>query len=177
MHKRYDFSALSVMIVDDNHYMQQIVKTILNSMRVRDVHMFTNPVDAFANMQHWQPDIAFVDWMMDPINGLEFCRLIRQSESGLRFLPLILLTGHADRSLVRQGRDRGADYTIAKPVALNSVYRTFVRLIERPRHFVQTPHYFGPNRRHRNRPYHGEDRRKTPDPVDAGEYRLLATFG
>lgn len=173
MQRRYDFSVLSVMVVDDNHYMLQIVKTILNSMRVKDVHMFTNPADAFADLENWQPDIAFVDWMMNPINGLEFIQLTRQSESALRFMPLILLTGHADRSLVRQGRDKGADYTIAKPVALNAMYRTFIRLIERPRHFVQTPNYFGPNRRFKNRPYHGPDRRKNPDPVDAGEYRLL----
>ena len=161
MNRRYDFSVLSVMVVDDNQYMQQIIKTILNSMLVKDVHGFTNPADAFADLENWQPDIVFVDWMMDPINGLEFVQLTRQSESALRFIPLVLLTGHADQGLVKQGRDKGADYTIAKPVSLNAVYRTFVRLIENPRQFVQTPTFDGP------------DRRSNPEPADAGEYRLM----
>jgi CheY-like chemotaxis protein len=172
MNKRYDFSVLGVMVIDDNQYMLQIVKTILNGMLIKDVHGFTNAADAFADLEHWHPDIIFVDWMMDPINGLEFVQIIRQSDSPVRFVPLILLTGHADRHMVRRARDKGADYTLSKPVSLNAFHRTFMRLIERPRHFVQTPSYFGPNRRFRTLPYDGPERRINPDPVHAGEYRL-----
>src|SRR5690606_38007823 len=156
----YDFSNLAVMVVDDNHYMLQIVKAVLNSMRIKEVHSFTDAADAFADLMNWHPDVIFTDSAMDPLNGLEFVKLIRSSKGPIQYVPLIVLTGHADRKLVAQARDAGADYTLRKPVSLDSVLRTFCRLLEKPRIFVEAPNYFGPDRRRRQRPFDGPDRRK-----------------
>ncbi|MEQ9641698.1 MAG: response regulator [Alphaproteobacteria bacterium] len=175
MARNFDFSNLAVMVVDDNQYMLHIVKAVLNSMRIKEVHGFTDAADAFADLMNWYPDVIFTDSAMDPLNGLEFVKLIRSSKGPIQFVPLIVLTGHADRRLVQQARDSGADYTLRKPVALDGVYKTFVHMVEKNRVFVESALYFGPERRKKQRPFDGPDRRnadvtpqfRTPPPRDS----------
>ena len=44
-------------------------------------------------------------------------------------------------------------------MSIEAVYKRIVNLIERPRPFVKTETYFGPDRRVRERAFEGEDRR------------------
>ena len=60
-----------------------------------------------------------------------------------------------------EARDSGVTEIIAKPVSLRSLYSRIVAVIERPRPFIRTPDYFGPDRRRRQIPIDFEDRRLT----------------
>lgn len=155
----YDFSSLGVMVVDDNHYMQHILQSVLGCMKVREVKCFSNAPEALGELDNWLPDVIITDQVMQPLSGIEFIRHVRAITGPCRFAPVVLLTGHADRKLVRRARDCGADLTMTKPVSLQAVYRTFVRLRQAQRSFIQTSRYFGPDRRRKERPYEGPDKR------------------
>jgi len=90
---------------------------------------------------------------MSPVDGVEFTRLVSNAgDSPNPFLPIIMLTGHAERARVEEARDSGVTEFVVKPVTARSVLDRLNAVIMRPRPFVRTADYFGPDRRRRQDP-------------------------
>lgn len=159
MARRYDLSHVSTVVVDDNPFMLQIMSAVLHSMGIRTVHTFERADEAAQELPILRPDVIFTDWFMSPMGGRQFIRRIRAQDGAMKFVPVVVLTGRADRMLVGQARDAGADYTLSKPVSLGNVLKAFIHMIEGDRPFVQVGEYFGPDRRRKARPFEFADRR------------------
>lgn len=158
-----NLEALSVLVVDDNKHMHSVVKAILNSMRIKSIRFSDNAADAFMEMRQWSPDIIITDWAMQPLDGLDFVRLVRRgADSPNPYVPIILLTGHTEMGRVIEARDAGVNEILAKPISIKSLYSRIVSIIEHPRPFVRSKTYFGPcRRRHQDKNYNGPERRTT----------------
>lgn len=157
------FDRVRVLILEDNAHMSSILRTILLGFGVRSVVETRDAADAFELMRNANPDLALVDYMLGDVDGLEFTRLIRTaSDSPNKYLPIIMVSGHTDRSKVIEAINAGVNEYLAKPVRPVDLYNRMVTLIERPRRFVKSPGYFGPDRRRRQDPrYAGPMRRLT----------------
>lgn len=153
---------LKVLVVDDNHHMVNIIKTILRGFEVKDFFDANNAADAFSVVRNTPIDLIITDFAMDPVNGCEFTRLIRTAEdSPNHFVPIIMLTAYAERSKVEAARDAGVTEFCAKPVTAMELYRKVCGVINTPRSFVRTSVYFGPDRRRRKDDhYKGDERRE-----------------
>jgi CheY-like chemotaxis protein len=92
---------LNVLVVDDNHHMQNIVKTILRGFGIKELFDAANASDAFALVRVTAFDLIITDYAMEPVNGCELAKLIRTaSDSPNHFVPIIMLTAYAERSKV-----------------------------------------------------------------------------
>jgi CheY-like chemotaxis protein len=159
----YDLSDLSIFIVDDSRFTQDIVASLLRSMRIHHIKAFDAPIKAIETARSDHPDLMIVDYMMHDIDGREATRLIRASpDERLAFMPIIVLTAYTEEWRIVAARDAGATEIVAKPVSVRALYRALVQIIEHPRPFVRTTGYFGPDRRRRMRPFTGDDRRREP---------------
>ena len=159
----YNLEVLKLLVVDDNRHMHSIVKVILNSMRIKDIRFCDNAADAFLEMQQWMPDIIITDWKMDPLDGLDFVRLIRKGQDSPNpYVPVILLTGHTELERVTEARDAGVTEILAKPISIEAMHSRIVNIIEKPRSYIKAKHYFGPDRRRGRRAtkYEGPQRRE-----------------
>jgi DNA-binding response OmpR family regulator len=98
---------------------------------------------------------------MFPLDGVEFTRLVRTSpDSPNPFLPIIMMTGHSERSRVYEARDAGVTEFIVKPITAKAVLDRLNAVIMRPRPFIKADGYIGPCRRRRDTPdYAGPYRR------------------
>lgn len=153
-----ELEKLSVLVVDDNPHMRILVREILHGLNVRDILACSDGSAALAEMKHFPADLAVVDWMMEPMDGLEFTRQVRTaSDSPNPYLPIIMLTGHTERFRVMQARDAGINEFLAKPVMPLGMYSRIRAVIEHPRPFVKVGEYLGPDRR-----------RKVEDMIDGG---------
>ena len=94
-------------------------------------------------------DIAYVDYEMPVMNGLEFISRVRALDSRDRYLPIIMLTGHSDLLRLNAARDRGVSEFLCKPVTTLSILNRLDEVILRSRPFVQSTDFFGPDRRRR----------------------------
>lgn len=156
------FERLNIMIVDDNPHMRFLVRNILLGLGGQNIVECRDGSEAISELQHWQADVVFVDWMMEPMDGLEFTRLIRNSdESPNRFVPIIMLTGHTERYRIVEARDAGVTEFLAKPITANGLYARLRSVVENPRRFVKTESFSGPDRRRRSEDPEGSDRRKS----------------
>jgi DNA-binding response OmpR family regulator len=85
---------------------------------------------------------------MKPMDGLEFTREIRLSKRSINpFMPIIMITGHTEKHRVEAARDAGVTEFLAKPITPHSLYSRLAEIVERPRAFVRSESYFGPDRR------------------------------
>lgn len=154
--------SLSVLILDDRAQMRAITASILESVGIRRIHEAGDAEAAMTLLRTEPVDVAVVDYKMTPLNGVEFVRLVRNSpDSPDPFLPVIMLTGHADRRRIDEARDAGVTEFLVKPVTAKALIGRLQGLILKPRPFVKLDGYFGPDRRRVQRPDASQARRST----------------
>jgi CheY-like chemotaxis protein len=160
----YDLANLSVLIIDDSAHMRQLIKSIVTALGMRDIAEAENGKRALAILRDFQPDFIICDWSMEPMNGIEFTKIIRlKDDSPNPYVPIIMLTAHAEMNRVMIARDAGVNEFLAKPVSVANLYQRIRAIIEHPRQYVRTPDYFGPDRRRRADPLYAGPERRTLD--------------
>ena len=158
----YNLERVNFLVVDDNKHMRALVKKILHALGSKAVHEASDGADAFRELRHFPADIIICDWNMSPLDGLDFVRLVRTGkDSPNPFVPIIMLTGHTEMSRVVEAREAGVNEFLAKPISAKGLFTRVRSVIEKPRPFVRTKHYFGPDRRRRQVPFQHKERRKT----------------
>ncbi len=166
---------MSVMIVDDNRHMRYLISEILRGVGVRTLSTMTNAADAFKEMKISPFDLVICDQVMEPISGIEFTQLMRTSkDSPDRFVPVIMVTGSSDVGTVNAAREAGVTEFMVKPISARGLYARILEVINNPRAFIRTKTYFGPDRRRREEPYDGEERRKMdPDEQSSSDVEVI----
>jgi len=156
--------SVRVLLVDDNQHMRAIVLTVLHGVGMTHVREARDGSEALAILREWPADLAIVDFQMFPLDGVEFTRLVRNApDSANAYLPIIMMTGHSERSRVMEARDAGVTEFVAKPVTAKSVLDRMQAVIFHPRPFVRSNSYFGPDRRRRQDPAHSGPWRRSTD--------------
>jgi two-component system, chemotaxis family, chemotaxis protein CheY len=158
---RYDL--LKILLVDDNHYMRVLLAEILRAIGVKEIHEANDGAEGLQMMREHEIDIVMTDLSMQPLDGIDFVRLLRQSpDSPNQLAPVIMVTGHSTAALVGEARDAGVNEFLAKPLTARGVIERIHQVVENPRPFVRSDDYFGPDRRRRADPaYRGPKRRDT----------------
>ncbi len=85
------------------------------------------------------PHLAILDWMMPGRDGIDICRLLRQTK-GRAYVYVILLTARGHKDDMVEGLDAGADDYVTKPfdpVELRARVRAGQRIVELQEQLVQ----------------------------------------
>ena len=159
--QRYDFSRLSVMIVDDNRMMRALLQSLLESFGVGSVIRAGNGEDGLHILANEPVDIVITDWLMSPLDGLDFVRAVRTGKtSPNRLVPILMMTGLSEMWRVAAARDMGVNGFIVKPLTGEALLSRIIHIIEHPRFFIRTRTYLGPDRRRAAKSdYGGPERR------------------
>jgi two-component system chemotaxis response regulator CheY len=152
-------SALRLLVIDDNPQLRTIVDTVLAAAGVRHLHYAQDGRQGLRALAEFQPDVCYVDYEMPVMNGLDFISAVRSRDTEDRHLPIIMLTGHSDVLRLNAARDRGVTEFLCKPVSANTILKRLESVILHPRPFIQSPSFFGPDRRRRLESYSGPPRR------------------
>ena len=153
------------LIVDDTEFVRQTVRSVLQRMGSEHIQEAKDGGEALQVLTGFMPDIIILNWEMEPVNGIEFARKIRgRADTSYSFIPIIMLTGHADPERVATARDAGVNEFVVKPFSAKGLFSRIQTVIERPRSFVKVESYFGPDRRRKMVPLveGEEDRRGKP---------------
>jgi two-component system, chemotaxis family, chemotaxis protein CheY len=158
---RYDL--LKILLVDDNHYMRVLLAEILRAIGVTEIYEANDGAEGLQMMRDHAVDIVMTDLSMQPLDGIDFLRLLRQSpDSPNQLAPVIMITGHSTIARVNEARDAGVNEFLAKPLTARGVIERIHQVVENPRTYVRAEDYFGPDRRRRADPnYLGPKRRST----------------
>lgn len=155
-------SALRVLIAEDNVHSMKLITNVLRAFGFRDILEADNGADALELFWTKKFDLVITDHFMPVYSGAELARHIRTNKrSPNPCVPIIAVTPGTTRPVVEQLRDAGVNEIVAKPFTPKDLLRKLNSVIERPRPFVKTALYFGPDRRRKQEPHFGEERRQS----------------
>ena len=162
---------LVILVADPSSYMSMLIHSMLRgfgSNKVLEARSSTNVLQVLTNQKI---DILICDSRLPPHGGLPLTRAIRRKQDNAnRTIPILIMTSDGRETTVKLARDAGANMVIAKPMSPGSLYDRLAWIAFNPRQFVDTPTYFGPDRRFKIEGYPGGvGRRKGDKAVEIGE--------
>ncbi len=102
-----------ILAVDDENDVLLIIKTALLSEGF-EVKTASGGADGLSIAREFQPDLVILDVMMPEMTGFDVLKEMRQVPA-LKQVPVIMLTGVADKEKIREAIDVGVTYYIVKP--------------------------------------------------------------
>jgi CheY-like chemotaxis protein len=158
---------VKLLIVDDNRNMRALMRAMLQAVGIKHIQEAEDGRSGFAELLSQKPEIVITDLSMPVMDGIEFVRTIRRApESPNPCVPILMVTGHTERSRIEAGRDAGVTEFLAKPLTAEGLVDRLGKIINRPRLFVQCEAYFGPDRRRRSSTFPNGPRRRRDDPPE-----------
>jgi CheY-like chemotaxis protein len=139
---------IKVLIVDDEHYTRKVIRTLLLSIGCTKIHEAHDGAAGLDKIAAIAPDIVLLDWEMPGMDGAEF---VRQVRSPVTFpypnVPIIMLSGHGERSRVLEAVRLGVHEFLLKPVSSGALQARIVSVLTKPRAMVRRGDYYGPEPR------------------------------
>jgi len=176
---RYDFSRLSVLVVEDSRFMRSLLVTTLRALGVERVMTAENGQEAIQFMAPSASiqgeslvgktgvDLILSDYVMPVVDGGMFLRWMRLAgKSPDRFMPFLMISAAADKDVLFACRDAGVDEFVAKPFSAEGLAKRITAVVEHPRPYIYCPNYFGPDRRRQVKPIETDLRKTTDDDIE-----------
>jgi two-component system chemotaxis response regulator CheY len=140
--------AARVLVVDDEYYTRKVIRTLLLSVGVTNIYDAGDGADGLDAIRTLAPDVVILDWEMPGISGAEFARQVR-SPSSFPYpnVPIIMLTGHGERSRVLEAVRLGVHEFLLKPVSSQALLTRLTAVLTLPRTMVRRGDYYGPEPR------------------------------
>jgi DNA-binding response OmpR family regulator len=159
--------SIKILIVDDDYHMRKVVRTMLSAIGVRDINDAADGMSGLELIRTTNPDIVILDWEMPQVSGAEFVRAVRSPGSfPIPNVPIIVLTGHGERSCVVEAMQLGANEYLLKPVSTKALFDRLSCVLSKPRPMVKIGDYYGPKPRNNvlniEQPYVGPTSAEVP---------------
>lgn len=113
-------AKMRVLIIDDNTVDRAILKSQLESMGFDKIHECRNGNEGIFKVQNsfkilTPYHLIITDWRMPEKDGLSFLKFIK-SEEAFANIPIMMLTGIADKENVKHALSSGVDAFLLKPI-------------------------------------------------------------
>ncbi len=162
---------LVILVADPSSYMSMLIHSMLRGFGSNKVLEAMSSTSVLQVLTNQKIDILICDSRLPPHGGLPLTRAIRRKQDNAnRTIPILVMTSDGRETTVKLARDAGANMVIAKPMSPGSLYDRLAWIAFNPRQFVDTPTYFGPDRRFKIEGYpNGVGRRKGDKAVEIAE--------
>jgi DNA-binding response OmpR family regulator len=140
--------AAKVLVVDDEYYSRKVIRTLLMAVGIVDVNDAADSRSGLDAIRAFVPDVVILDWEMPEMSGADFVRHVR---SPARFpypnVPIIMLTGHGERSRVMEAVRLGVHEFLLKPVSSAALHARIISVLSKPRPMIRRGDHYGPQPR------------------------------
>lgn len=119
--------APQILVIDDDSMQRDVLSAVLGKAGY-DVHLAPSGVEGLGQLINDIPDLVLLDYEMPGLDGISVLKKARQIPE-LQDLPIVMLTGHSEKDVVRACLGAGASDYLVKPVKREN-------LLERVSHFA-----------------------------------------
>jgi two-component system chemotaxis response regulator CheY len=122
---------LRALVVDDSRVMRRMVMDSLQKTKLAEFEFIEaeDGRDALEKLKNNEFQIAFVDWNMPNMTGVDFVREVRRLDKSEDKdpIPLIMVTSEKTMGKVQEALDdAGADGFITKPFTVDCTFRDYL---------------------------------------------------
>lgn len=143
--------STKILVAEDDAVMITLLRDVLTVMGFGQMVFVKDGKRALDEIAKHEFDLIFCDWRMNGMSGLEFTKALRAYPDYTKcYTPIIMLTGNARLEDVEIARDAGVTEYMVKPFSVKSLCAKIKSIIERPRSFIMSDLYKGPDRRRRS---------------------------
>lgn len=158
--RKPDLTTLRVQIVGAKGHAGAMLRIVLTAAGVGHVVQIEDSRRALSLLASEHFDAVFVE--ETHLDGLNFARSARK-RAALRnpLIPIFAVYSGPRRRDVERARDLGVTAVICRPISPKTVSDKLISALLKPRPFISSPNFFGPDRRAKSRTWRGSDRRKS----------------
>ncbi|MGH6957985.1 MAG: response regulator [Caulobacteraceae bacterium] len=147
---RLNLAKANVLIVQGNQTELDILGQVFIGFGVKTIRKCLMIDEAVDALRHQVFELIVVDCELPGGAGFDLVAQIRRAAaSANRLAPILLVSGHTAPGSVLRARDCGANFVVAKPITPKILFDRITWLAREERHFVDSEHYAGPDRRHK----------------------------
>ena len=126
-----DFAGCTALVVDDSEVHRQIMAAMLSKLDFGEVHVAGDGEEGLQKTERLRPDVVVCDLRMEPANGFEYLRQLRNSEDEtLKDTPVIIVTGLTSPGTAMKSIALEGNAFIAKPFRRQSLEDALQRIFQ-----------------------------------------------
>jgi len=120
----------NLLLVEDNEAGSVLIRSFWEDSEEYSIDCVASVEKAFVSIKKQIPDLILLDIMLPEIDGLQFLKSIRESES-YRNIPVIVISALDSEIKIKTAYALGALDFIPKPLGLNNFYPKVLTAIDR----------------------------------------------
>jgi len=118
-----------IVIIDDERDILELLRYNLDKIGYRTTCLLDGE-SAIKEIRESIPDLILLDLMLPGIDGLDVCRILKNSKQTAK-IPIIMITAKGEDTDVVKGLEIGADDYVTKPFSLKVLFARVNALIRR----------------------------------------------
>ena len=156
---------IHILLADEDPCLSHVIIHNLRAMGFSRITYARSAAEVERALRASTVHVLITERHLQGLDGIELVKSIRSGERGdQRNLPIIMLTGHGEILDVTEARDAGISEFIIKPFSAKILYSRIEQIVDKPRSFLVSRTYTGPDRRRKGMPPAGEADRRTLQP-------------
>lgn len=106
-----------ILLVDGAPQSMKTLRIALSSQG-HSLYVAANGIEGMLAVRDWQPDLVIMDVSLPKVDGIEFCRQLREVSG----VPLIFLSVCTDELIKVEALDAGVDDYVTKPFSIHELH-------------------------------------------------------
>jgi CheY-like chemotaxis protein len=137
---------IRTLLIDDSRPMRILVREVMSALGLCICNEAASAEDAMAILREFRPDLIITDYMLGGEDGISFVKRIRQNPARDEWsarVPIIMMSGHGQRSVVQAAISAGATTFLVKPVSARSIAEHIAYALSERTSVTPPASYFG----------------------------------
>jgi CheY-like chemotaxis protein len=113
---------MSILVIDDSDIIRTTLKKFLSEYDL-EVITCNDGLEGLQKAIEHNPKLIMLDLLMPNLDGIRLLRVLKVMEQ-LKHIPVIIISGHTDKSNVIAAMEAGAEKIISKPLSKEVLIKT-----------------------------------------------------
>ena len=114
--------SMSILVIDDSDIIRTTLRKFLSEYDL-EVITCNDGLEGLQKAIEHNPKLIMLDLLMPNLDGIRLLRVLKVMEQ-LKHIPVIIISGHTDKSNVIAAMEAGAEKIISKPLSKEVLVRT-----------------------------------------------------
>lgn len=117
----FNNEKVKILVIDDADIIRSSLKKFLSEYDV-EVETCNDGLEGLQRAVEIKPQLIFLDLLMPNLDGIRLLRVMKVLED-LKNIPVIIISGHTDKSNVLAATEAGAEKIVSKPLTKEALIK------------------------------------------------------